>query len=105
MSQTDSIAYVPILWWFIILFLLFYFVVFTKILYNIIVIYKVRCNLYDHYILSFNNLISYMIVTIQNIYLLSKLEQSVIFFWIYNLIYLNIDFRFFFKKTNNKIKN
>ncbi len=62
------------------LFLFFYFLVFTKILYNIVVIYKIRCNLYDHYVLSFNNLVHYMIGTIKNIYSLAKLEQIIIYF-------------------------
>lgn len=88
-SQTDSLAYIPILRWFIILFAIFYVLVFTKIVYNIIIIYKLRYNLYNYCIICFFNISWKLNELIESVYLETKLENNILLNLMCNVVMLN----------------
>jgi len=60
MAQTDSLAYTPILIWFISSFILLYIIIYTLFLYSIFVIYRCRVDYYD-LLLDNTHILTYII--------------------------------------------
>lgn len=92
MSQTDSISYIPLLFWFIILFILIYKVVFTELLYIIIITFKVRHQTYTNYnlnsIILFKNIIDILNLIFSS---LKKIKQMLLTFYLFNLIGMKLN--------------
>lgn len=92
MSQTDTISYIPLLFWFMILFILIYDLVFTELLYIIIVTLKIRHQIYANY--NFNSIDLFKnIIDILNIIfsLFKKIKQILLIFYLFNLVGMKLN--------------